>query len=152
MIIITTTGLRNAAWCAVAFGIVACASAPMPVDKLAVAKSSLERAEHAQAAQFAQVELSAARTKLAAAQAAADKHDADIAARLADQADVDAQLAESTARAKQQEQLVEQMDASLNDLRNESMRKSSGAGSNVPEQSAPLPQSPSAPQTTPPQQ
>ena len=47
---------------------------------------------------------------------------------LADQADVDAQLAESTARAKQQEQLVNEMDAGLRDLRNETLRQdSSGA-------------------------
>ena len=120
---ITINGIRNTFWCVVAFGIVACASAPMPVEKLAVAKSSIERAEQAQAAQFAQVELTTARNKLVAAQAAADKRDAVIAARLADQADADAQLAESTARAKQQEQLVNEMDASLRDLRNETLRR-----------------------------
>lgn len=130
---ITISSLRNAFWCVVAFGIVACASAPMPVDKLAVAKTSLERAEQAQAAQFAQVELNTARTKLGAAQAAADKRDAEVAARLADQADVDAQLAEATARAKQQEQLANEMDASLRDLRNEALRNSSGAGPNAPQ-------------------
>jgi len=140
---ITTSGIRNAIWCGVAFGIVACASAPMPVDKLAVAKSSVDRAEQAQAALFAQVELTTARNKLAAAQAAADKNDADIAARLADQAEVDAQLAESTARAKQQEQLVNEMDASLRDLRSETARKS--PGTNVPPQPAP-PQTTSPPQ------
>src|SRR3954471_798108 len=138
---ITVSGIRNALWCAIAFGIVACASAPMPSDKLAVAKSSVDRAEQAQAAQFAQVELSTARNKLAAAQAAADKHDADVAARLADQADVDAQLAEHTARAKQQQQLVDQMEASLRDLRDEAQRNSggsnSGAGANVPQTAAP---------------
>jgi len=138
---ITVNGIRNAIWCAIAFGIVACASSPMPVDKLAVAKSSVERAEQAQAAQFAQVELSTARNKLAAAQAAADKHDADVAARLADQADVDAQLAEHTARAKQQQQLVDQMDASLRDLRNETLRNgnsgNSGAGADTPQPAAP---------------
>ena len=137
---ITTGGLRNAICCGVAFGIVACASAPMPVDKLAVAKTSVDRAEQAQAAQFAQVELTTARNKLAAAQAAADKRDADIAARLADQAEVDAQLAESTARAKQQEQLVNEMDASLRDLRNEALRKS--PGTNLPPQPAPQTTSP----------
>ena len=141
---ITVNGIRNAIWCAIAFGIVACASSPMPVDKLAVAKSSVERAEQAQAAQFAQVELSTARNKLAAAQAAADKHDAEVAARLADQADVDAQLAEHTARAKQQQQLVDQMDASLRDLRNETLRNgnggNSGAGADVPQPAAPPPQ------------
>jgi hypothetical protein len=115
--------IRNALFCATAFGIVACASTPMPVDKLAVARSSIERAEQAQAAQFAQVELNAARSKYAAAQAAADKKEADSAARLADQADADAQLAESTARAKQQQQLVSEMDASLRDLRNETLRR-----------------------------
>lgn len=133
---ITVNGIRNALWCAIAFGIVACASAPMPTDKLAVAKSAVERAEKAQAAQFAQVELNTARNKLAAAQAAADKHDADVAARMADQAEVDAQLAEYTARAKQQEQLVEQMDAGLRDLRNEAQRNSmnsSGAGAVTPQ-------------------
>jgi hypothetical protein len=134
---ITTSGLRNALWCAVAFGIVACASAPMPVDKLAVAKTSVERAEQAQAAQFAQVELNTARNKLAAAQSAADKRDADVAARLADQADVDAQLAEATARAKQQQQLVTEMDAGLRDLRDETLRNQgtrNQGGSTTPQQ------------------
>ena len=119
---ITLSDIRNAFLCSLAFGIVACASAPMPVEKLAVAKNSLQRAEQAQAGQFAQVELNAARAKLAAAQAAADKRDADQAARLADQAEVDAQLAEFTARARQQQQLVAEMDASLRDLRNETLR------------------------------
>jgi len=137
---ITLNGIRNGLWCAVAFGIVACASTPMPVEKLAIAKTSLERAEQAQAAQFAQIELNSARNKYAAAQAAVDKKDAEVAARLADQADVDAQLAESTARAKQQEQLVNEMDAGLRDLRNETLRSSPGAAPQVPQ-----------PATTPPQ-
>jgi hypothetical protein len=138
---ITMNGIRNGIWCAVAFGIVACASTPMPVEKLAIAKTSLERAEQAQAAQFAQVELNSARNKYAAAQAAVDKHDAEVAARLADQADVDAQLAESTARAKQQEQLVTSMEAGLRDLRNEKLRNdNSGAAPQTPQ-----------PATTPPQ-
>jgi hypothetical protein len=133
---VTLSGIRNGMLCATAFGIVACASAPMPVDKLAVAKSSIERAEQAQAAQFAQTELNAARGKYAAAQSAADKKDGAVAARMADQADADAQLAESTARAKQQQQLVTEMEASLRDLRDETLRRSpanqSGAGAVTP--------------------
>lgn len=124
---ITVEGIRNAACCFVAFGIVACASAPMPVDKLAVAQSSINRAEQAQAAQFAQVELNSARNKFAAAQAAANSKDGEVAARLADQAEVDAQLAEATARAKQQQQLVTEMEASLRDLRNETLRNQGGS-------------------------
>jgi hypothetical protein len=137
---ITTSGLRNFLLSAIAFGIVACASAPMPVEKMAVAKSSIERAEQAQAAQFAQVELSAARNKFSAAQAAVDKRDGEVAARLADQAEVDAQLAESTARAKQQEQLVTEMEASLRDLRNETLRNqgnSAGAAPSTPQPATP---------------
>ena len=129
----TLNGIRNAFYCVVAFGIVACATAPMPVEKLAVAKSSIERAEQAQAAQFAQVELTSARNKFAAAQAAADQNEADVAARMADQADVDAQLAESTARAKQQEQLVGELDNSLRELRSETLRRGqSGATATTP--------------------
>jgi septal ring factor EnvC (AmiA/AmiB activator) len=140
---ITMTGLRNTLWFVIAFGIVACASTPMPVEKLAVAKSSIDRAEQAQAAQFAQIELNSARNKLAAAQAAADKSEAAVAARLADQADVDAQLAEATARAKQQEQLVTELDASLRDLRNETLRRdNSGSGAQVPQPVTPPPTQP----------
>jgi hypothetical protein len=124
---ITLAGLRNGLWCALAFAIVACASAPLPTEKLAIARSSLHRAEQAHAAQFAQIELDAARQKLAAAQAAADKHDAEIAARMADQADVDAQLAESTARAKHQEQLAAEVDASLRDLRSQALKRDPSA-------------------------
>ena len=131
---ITLQGIRNTLLLVAAFAIVACASTPMPIEKLAVAKTSIERAEQAQAAQFAQVELNSARNKYAAAQAAADKKEADVAARMADQANADAQLAESTARAKQQEQLVTEMDASMRDLRKETLRNSnSGAAATSPQ-------------------
>jgi hypothetical protein len=137
---ITVNGIRNAFWCAIAFGIVACASTPVPIEKLAIARSSIERAEQAQAAQFAQIELNSARNKYAAAQAAADKRDALVAARLADQADVDAQLAESTARARQQEQLDTELDASLRDLRNATLRRDQ-SGTATPQPAAqPVPQ------------
>jgi len=136
---ITLSGIRNALWCVVAFGIVACAATPMPADKIAVAKSSVDRAEQAQAAQFAQVELTTARNKLAAAEAAADHRDAELAARMADQADVDAQLAEFTARAKQQEQLATETDASLRDLREEATRHG-GAGATTPQPQTSSPQ------------
>ena len=95
-----------------AFGIVACASTPMPVgqarrrQELRWSAPSRRRPRSSRRSNSPR-----ARNKYAAAQAAVDKHDAEVAARLADQADVDAQLAESTARAKQQEQLVTEMDA-----------------------------------------
>jgi hypothetical protein len=137
----TLNGIGNGVLCATAFGIVACASSPVPVDKLAVAKSSIERAEQAQAAQFAQIELNSARGKYAAAQSAAERRDGAVAARMADQAEVDAQLAESTARAKQQQQLVTELEASLRDLRDETLRRNpsneSGAGAVTPPSTPP---------------
>jgi len=111
----------------------------MPSDKIAVAKSSVDRAEQAQAAQFAQVQLATARNKLVVAQTAAENRDAELAARMADQADIDAQLAEATARARQQEQHVTEMEAALRDLREEATRNA-GTGANTPQ-----------PQPTPPQ-
>ena len=120
---ITVSGLRNAVWCVTAFGIVACAATPLTAKRLALAKQSIERAEVAEAADFAQMELSAARHKYAAAQAAVDKRDADQATMLAEQADVDAQLAEHTARAKRSEKLAGQMDAQMRDLRQDSLRR-----------------------------
>jgi hypothetical protein len=130
---LTLGGIRSAMWCVIAFGIVACAATPMPVEKLAVARNSIERAEQAQAAQFAQVELTSARNKYAAAQAAADKNKAEVAARMADQADIDAQLAESTARAKQQQQLATEMDAGLRDPRTEALRRDNSAAGAQPQ-------------------
>jgi septal ring factor EnvC (AmiA/AmiB activator) len=120
---LTLAGIRNGLWCTLAFAIVACASAPLPTDKLEIARTSIARAEQAQAAQFAQIELDQARNKLAAAQTAIDKRDAQVASRMADQADVDAQLAESTARAKQEEQRADDMDASLRDLRTQTLKR-----------------------------
>ena len=128
MIQLTLNGLRNAAWCATAFGIVACAATPLTAERLAVAQNSIERAEEAEAADFAEMELSAARSKYAAAQAAADQRDAELATMLAEQADVDAQLAEHTARAKQSEKLAAQMDAQMRELREESLRRSMARG------------------------
>lgn len=120
---ITLAGIRNGLWCTLAFAIVACASAPLPTEKLEIARNAIARAEQAQAAQFAQLELGQARGKLAAAQTAIDKRDAEAASRMADQADVDAQLAESTARAKQEEQRADDLDASLRDLRAQTLKR-----------------------------
>ena len=133
MSMITVAAIRNASWCTVAFAIVACASAPLPTDRLAIAESSIARAEQAQASQFAQVELDQARAKLAAARTAADQREAEEASRMADQADIDAQLAESTARAKRQELQAAEVDASLRELRDQSLKHRS-PGSAVPPQ------------------
>jgi hypothetical protein len=105
----------------------ACASTPVPGEKIAVAEASLHRAEQAGAPQLAPVELATARDKLARAQKAAADHDALPATQLAEQANVDAELAEATAVAQKSHQTATQFDASMQALRQEAMRSTQAA-------------------------
>jgi hypothetical protein len=112
-----------AAACAAAFVAVGgCASTPVPNEKIAVAQASLQRAEQNGAPEYAPVELATARDKLARAQAAAARHDELPATQLAEQANVDAQLAEATASEKQSAKAAAQFDASLQALRQSTMQ------------------------------
>jgi hypothetical protein len=102
----------------------ACAATPNVAadEKIAVAKSSLQRAEQAGAPQEAPAELSAARDKLTQAQKSNDDHKGVPAAALADQANVDAQVAEATARANHSHKAATEFDASLEALRQQAAR------------------------------
>jgi uncharacterized lipoprotein YajG len=76
----------------------ACASAPVaPTQALLNAEQAITTAEQARVADYASLELSQARDKLAAAKVAVQKEEMIIAKRLADESLLDAQLA--TARA-----------------------------------------------------
>jgi hypothetical protein len=108
--------------CATLAALGGCASTPVPNEKIAVAQASLSRAEQNGAPQYAPVELATARDKLARAQAAAAHHDELPATQLAEQADIDAQLAEATATEKQSEKAAAQFDASLQALRQSTMQ------------------------------
>jgi len=101
-----------------------CASTPIPDEKIAVAKDSVHRAEQAGAPELAPVELATARDKLARAEKAAADHDANPATMLAEQANVDAQLAEATANEQRAHKASMEFDASMRALRDESMRNS----------------------------
>jgi len=105
----------------------ACASTPIPSEKIAVAQASLQRAEQAGAPDLAPVELAAARDKLARAQKAVADHDAEPATRLAEQANVDAELAEATAVEQKSHKAAAQFDASMQALRQEAMRSTQSA-------------------------
>ena len=114
---------KGAAVCAaIILGVAACASTPVPNEKLAVAKASVQRAEQAGAPEFAPVELSTARDKLARAEKAAADHEAQPATQLAEQANVDAQLAEATAQQQRSRKAAVEFDASMQALRQESLR------------------------------
>lgn len=76
----------------------ACASAPVaPTQSLQAAKDAITTAEQARVADYASLELSQARDKLASALVAVEQEEMVVAKRLADESLLDAQLA--TARA-----------------------------------------------------
>jgi hypothetical protein len=115
--------LKYLAICAaVVLSAAGCATTPVPNEKIAVAKSSVQRAEQSGAPELAPVEMAAARDKLARAEKAAADHDALPATQLAEQANVDAQLAEATAQEKHSRKAATEFDANLQALRQESLR------------------------------
>jgi hypothetical protein len=99
-----------------------CATTPIPSEKIAVAKDSVQRAERSGAPELAPVEMAEARDKLNRAEKAAADHDAQPATELAEQANIDAQLAEATAQQKTSHKAAMELDASLQALRQESLR------------------------------
>jgi len=114
---------RGAITCAaITLGLAACASTPIPNEKIAVAKASVQRAEQSGAPEFAPVEMAAARDKLGRAEKAAADRDAEPATQLAEQANVDARLAEATAQQQRSHKAAMEFDASMQALRSESMR------------------------------
>ncbi len=107
---------------AIVLGLAGCASTPIPNEKLAVAKASVQRAEQSGAPEFAPVEMAAARDKLARAEKAAAARETVPATLLAEQANVDARLAEATAQQQRSRKAATEFDASMQALRSESMR------------------------------
>jgi DNA repair ATPase RecN len=117
-------------------GLAACVASPPPNEKIAVAQASVQRAEQSGAPEFAPVELATARDKLNRAERAAADHEPQPATMLAEQANVDAQLAEATAQEHRSRQAAMQLDASLQALRQESVH---AAPPPPPPAAAPLP-------------
>jgi hypothetical protein len=80
------SNLKYAALCAaVVLSAAGCATTPIPNEKIAVAKSSVQRAEQSGAPELAPIEMAAARDKLARAEKAAADRDAQPATQLAEQ-------------------------------------------------------------------
>jgi hypothetical protein len=95
---------------------------PVPNEKLAVAKAEVQRAEQSGAPELAPVEMATAREKLARAEKAAADRKEMTATQLAEQANVDAQLAEATAQQQRSHKAATEFDVSMQALRGESMR------------------------------
>lgn len=111
-----------AAGAAAALALAACASNPVPDEKIAVAQAAVQRAQADGAQEADPVELATAHDKLLKAQDAAAKSHGAAAISLADQANVDAQLADATAQQKRSHRAATELDASLQALRQESMQ------------------------------
>jgi hypothetical protein len=106
----------------IALSLAGCVTTPIPNEKLAVAKASVQRAEQSGAPELAPVEMAAARDKLAGAERAAADRAALPATELADQADADAQLAEAKAQQQRSHKAAAELDANLQALRQETSR------------------------------
>ena len=91
-------------------------------DKIAVAKAAIAHAEQAGGPEAAPVQMASARDKLAMAEKANAKHDDKPAAAWADQANIDAQVAEATAAKARSSKAAVEFDASLQTLRQEANR------------------------------
>ena len=101
----------------------ACASTPMPTEDLAVADAAVARASATRTQQQAPVELAVAVGKLSSARAAVVAGDADRARRLAQQAALDAQVAEVHADAVQSTAAARESEEAARVLREEIVRK-----------------------------
>lgn len=114
---------KGASLCAaIMLSVAGCATTPIPNEKIAVAKAAVQRAEQSGAPEFAPVEMASARDKLARAEKAAADREAQPANQWAEQANVDAQLAEATAQQKRSRKAAMENDANLQALRQESLR------------------------------
>ena len=112
---------------AIAFCVAAEAGNHVADDKIAVAKAAIDHAEQAGAPEAAPVEMASARDKLARAEKAIAGHEPKPAAAWADQANIDAQVAEATASQVRSSKAAVEFDASLKTLRQETNRASQPA-------------------------
>lgn len=128
-----TTGARRASIpflcgaCIVAVGLAGgCASTPEPTAQLVAARQAVTEAERAQAVEHAAATMTESRTKLALAEAAVKDREMDKAARLADEARVDAELASAQAAAAKAQAANEEIRRSTQTMIDEMQRQNAG--------------------------
>ena len=117
----------------------ACASIPPPTDELMAAESAIKRADEARVADYASPELTRAREKLTAARDAVTREDMTLAASLASQAKIDADVATAKAEAAKAQANIEEMKKANTAIKQESQRNSNVAPVVLPPPPAPTP-------------
>jgi hypothetical protein len=101
-----------------------CAPATQPpASQMALAQDAVEKASAASAYEYAPVELKAARDKIDQAKTAMQSKDYASSQRLLEQAEVDARLAEARSNAAKAQRAVEELQKSIDLLREEIQRK-----------------------------
>ena len=99
-----------------------CATAPPPLEEMAVARTAVSDAVRAGGAEYAPGELAAAQDKLDLGNVAAADHRYEDARRLAEESAVDARLAATTARSHKAQQAVREVESGIQALREELAR------------------------------
>ena len=118
------TTLHPLAAVAAMLAVAGCASTPPPNQELTLARAAIDEAAEADAQRYAARELTSARQNLSRAEAAVQRNDNLVAARLAEQARADAQLAAARARAVNAEQAAQALEQGIETLRQEMLRNS----------------------------
>ncbi len=108
---------------AMAILISGCATAPVPVEQMAVAEAAIQRASTSSTSESAAGELQIATAKLASARQAVISKDYDRAKQLAEQAEVDAQVAELHAQSVRARKAAQESQDAARVLREEIDRK-----------------------------
>jgi len=103
--------------------VAACASTPPPTEQLAVASAAVTHADAAGAQALAPTDMDAARAKLRRANLALAAQDHGLARQLAEQAQVDALLAEAKAESLRARKAADEVQAASRALREEMGRK-----------------------------
>lgn len=125
---------RVAAWgtlLAVVGALSACASVPSPNDQIVLSKNAISRAVSADATQYAPLEMKVAQDKMFLMERAMGERDYVQARILAEQIEVDANLAERKARAMKWQQQLQQSRAGIQVLKQE-MLQAPDSGFNLP--------------------
>ena len=105
----------------------ACVAFSPPIEQLVAARAAIQSADVAGAGRSAAVERAQAREKFTAAKTAARENSPERSRRLADEALVDAQLAQATASAARAQEGVAEAEAASHALREEANRSTSSA-------------------------
>ena len=101
----------------------ACASTPAPTEQMALSRAAVSNATSAGGNEFAPLQLKSAIDKMDAAERAMTAKDYVRARQLAEQVQVDAQLAEATARSAQAQKAADALQEDSRILRQEIDRK-----------------------------